>query len=63
LAPWALIFGAPMLIALVFAIPIAVITTLPTVSQWSLKTGLFDIPEDRSIEEESVPLRLDADIA
>ncbi|MEO0893005.1 MAG: glucans biosynthesis glucosyltransferase MdoH [Pseudomonadota bacterium] len=46
--PGALIFGAPMLIALVFAIPIAVITTLPSVSKLSIATGLFDIPEDRA---------------
>ena len=46
--PGALIFGAPMLIALVFAIPIAAITTLPSVSKLSIATGLFDIPEDRS---------------
>lgn len=51
LAPWAIIFGAPMLVALVFAIPIAVIATLPTISRWSMATGLFDIPEDRLIPE------------
>ncbi len=48
LVPWALIFGAPMLIALGFSIPIAVITTSPRLSRWSVKNGVFDIPEDRS---------------
>lgn len=47
-APWALIFGAPVLLALVFSIPIAVISTLPRLSRWSMGTGLFDIPEDRA---------------
>ncbi|MEM6577712.1 MAG: glucans biosynthesis glucosyltransferase MdoH [Pseudomonadota bacterium] len=64
LVPWALIFGAPMLIALSFAIPIAVVTTLPSVSGWSISNGLFDIPEDRlkdSPEEVAAPL--EADIA
>ncbi|MEM8775454.1 MAG: glucans biosynthesis glucosyltransferase MdoH [Pseudomonadota bacterium] len=62
LVPWALIFGAPMLIALSFAIPIAVVTTLPKVSRWSLTSGIFDIPEDRSQNTERMPL-LKADIA
>ncbi len=63
LAPWALVFGAPMLIALSLAIPIAVITTLPTMSQWSLDTGLFDIPEDRTARAPEPKLALDADVA
>ncbi len=46
--PIALIFGAPMLIALTLAIPVAVITTHPILSRLSLTTGLFDIPEDRA---------------
>ena len=54
--PAALIFGAPMLIALVFAIPIAVITTLPSVNKLSISTGLFDIPEDRSTDAPEITL-------
>jgi membrane glycosyltransferase len=46
-APWALIFGAPVLLALTLSIPVAVLTTLPRLSRWSQTTGLFDIPEDR----------------
>ncbi|MEO0774239.1 MAG: glucans biosynthesis glucosyltransferase MdoH [Pseudomonadota bacterium] len=46
--PFALIFGAPMLIALILAVPIAVFTTHPALSRLSLSTGLFDIPEDRA---------------
>lgn len=46
--PMALIFGAPMLIALTLAIPVAVFTTHPALSRLSLTTGLFDIPEDRA---------------
>ncbi|WP_226925919.1 glucans biosynthesis glucosyltransferase MdoH [Meridianimarinicoccus sp. MJW13] len=45
-APWAMIFGAPVLLALTFAIPIAVLTTLPTWGAWSIRNGIFDIPED-----------------
>ncbi|MGR3697736.1 MAG: glucans biosynthesis glucosyltransferase MdoH, partial [Roseovarius sp.] len=45
--PWALIFGAPVLLALTLSIPVAVLTTLPRLSRWSQSTGLFDIPEDR----------------
>jgi membrane glycosyltransferase len=47
MAPGALWIAAPMLIAMTLAVPIAVVTTLPGVSQWSLRHGLFDIPEDR----------------
>lgn len=46
-APWALTFGAPVLLALILSIPIAVLSTLPRLSRWSMTTGLFDIPEDR----------------
>ncbi|MDR9395484.1 MAG: glucans biosynthesis glucosyltransferase MdoH [Roseovarius sp.] len=46
-APWALVFGAPVIVAMLGAIPIAVITTLPGLSRWSMACGLFDIPEDR----------------
>lgn len=46
-APWALIFGAPILIALIGAIPIAVFSALPALGRWARRTGLFDIPEDR----------------
>lgn len=47
-APWALAFGAPILLSFVFAIPIAVVSTLPTLSRWSMACGLFAIPEDRA---------------
>ena len=64
LVPWALVFGAPMLIALSLAIPIAVITTVPWVSNWSISSGLFDIPEDRlDTEYEETHAALEADIA
>ncbi|WP_300062727.1 glucans biosynthesis glucosyltransferase MdoH [uncultured Roseobacter sp.] len=52
-APWALLFAAPMLLSFCFAIPIAVLSTTPALSQWSIRRGLFDIPEDR---REKVPL-------
>ncbi len=48
MAPWALPFAAPMMLALIGAIPLAVVATLPSVSRWSLNAGLFDIPEDRA---------------
>ncbi|WP_297778265.1 glucans biosynthesis glucosyltransferase MdoH [uncultured Roseovarius sp.] len=54
-APWALIFGAPVLLALVFSIPIAVVSTLPRLSRWSMDTGLFDIPEDRAPRTTDTP--------
>jgi membrane glycosyltransferase len=63
LAPWALLFGAPMLIAFVAAIPIAVISTLPGVSAWSMSTGLFDIPEDRHGGRDLPAQSLQADAA
>ncbi|WP_244430358.1 glucans biosynthesis glucosyltransferase MdoH [Roseivivax halodurans] len=48
IAPWTLAFAAPIVLALICAIPIAVISTLPALSRWSLRRGLFDIPEDRT---------------
>ncbi len=57
-APWALAFGAPMLLALCCAVPIAVVSTGPLVSRWSIGHGLFDIPEDRHPE----PLVLDGEL-
>ncbi|MEM9813926.1 MAG: glucans biosynthesis glucosyltransferase MdoH, partial [Pseudomonadota bacterium] len=45
-APWALWIAGPMLFALVFAIPIAVISAAPALGRWSTETGLFDIPEE-----------------
>ncbi|MEM6480231.1 MAG: glucans biosynthesis glucosyltransferase MdoH, partial [Pseudomonadota bacterium] len=63
LVPWALIFGAPMLIAFSCAIPIAVLTTLPSVSGWSISTGLFDIPEDRTGVNADLTAPLEADVA
>lgn len=47
-APVTLYFAAPMLIAMVFAVPLTVVTTMPGLSQWSVRLGLFDIPEDRA---------------
>lgn len=47
IAPWALAFGAPILLSLVFAIPVAVLSTHPVGGRWSCAMGLFDIPEDR----------------
>ncbi|MDJ0993870.1 MAG: glucans biosynthesis glucosyltransferase MdoH [Dinoroseobacter sp.] len=46
-APWALVFGAGIIAPLLLAIPIAVVSTLPSLNAWSLRLGLFDIPEDR----------------
>ncbi len=60
LVPWALIFAAPMLVALSFAIPIAVVTTSPRLSRWSVANGLFDIPEDRlSNAQDALPAKAD----
>ncbi|SFD72165.1 glucans biosynthesis glucosyltransferase MdoH [Roseivivax sediminis] len=47
-APGLVVFAAPILIAFLGAIPIAVWSTRPALSDWSLRTGLFDIPEDRA---------------
>lgn len=47
MAPWALVFGAPILVSLIAAIPLAVATTMPFANRLSLDLGLFDIPEDR----------------
>ncbi|WP_425090802.1 glucans biosynthesis glucosyltransferase MdoH [Tropicimonas sp. S265A] len=63
LAPWALVFGGPMLFALSFAIPLAVVTTLPGVSQWSIDRHLFDIPEDRTQPDPVSVLQPEPDIA
>src|SRR6056297_1884725 len=46
-APWAVIFGAPILLSLACAIPIAVGSAVPGAGWWSRRMGLFDIPEDR----------------
>lgn len=46
-APWALAFGAPILLSFGLAIPVAVLSTHPAVGRWSRAVGLFDIPEDR----------------
>lgn len=59
MAPGALWIAAPMLIAMTLAVPIAVVTTLPGVSRWSLRNGLFDIPEDRGAAA-TAPLLRDA---
>jgi len=63
--PAVLPFAAPILLALVFAIPIAVVTTLPALGAWSRAVGLFDIPEDRAADPfDPLPQRVtDAGIA
>lgn len=48
MVPGAWWIAAPMLIAMLFAVPIAVVTTMPGLSRWSVQQGLFDIPEDRA---------------
>lgn len=45
--PWAIAFAAPMLLSFTFAIPLAVLSTNRSISQWTMDHGLFDIPEDR----------------
>lgn len=62
-APWTLWFAAPILAALVLAIPLAVLSTLPAISRWSMALGLFDIPEDRARRPEPARARLAADHA
>ncbi|GAW33753.1 glucans biosynthesis glucosyltransferase H [Roseovarius sp. A-2] len=47
-APWAMIFGAPIVLSLACAIPIAVGSAMPGAGRWSRRIGLFDIPEDRA---------------
>lgn len=54
-APWALAFGAPVLLSLTFAIPLAVMTTLPAWGAWSMRTGIFDIPEDLNRDRNETP--------
>jgi membrane glycosyltransferase len=46
-APWALLFGIAIVAPLLFAIPIATLTTLPRLGAWTRSVGLLDIPEDR----------------
>lgn len=62
-APWALWFAAPILLALIGAIPLAVASTQPVVSQWSMAQGLFDIPEDRATRPGQGRARLATDHA
>ncbi|MCA8882590.1 MAG: glucans biosynthesis glucosyltransferase MdoH [Rhodobacteraceae bacterium] len=54
-APWAMAFGSPVLLSLTLAIPLAVLTTLPSWGAWSIRTGIFDIPEDRHAERDETP--------
>ena len=63
MAPGAIWIALPLLTALVFAVPIAVITTLPGLSRWSVRQGLFDIPEDRASAGLDAPAELRADAA
>lgn len=46
-APWALLFGAPIVAPLCLAIPLAALTTLPALGRGTRWIGLFDIPEER----------------
>ncbi|MGZ2255910.1 glucans biosynthesis glucosyltransferase MdoH [Roseobacter sp. A03A-229] len=62
-APWALAFGAPVLLAMSLAIPIAVVSTGPALSRWSMSQGLFDIPEDRHEDPPLLHQDLQADAA
>jgi membrane glycosyltransferase len=62
-APWALLFGAPMLLSMVLAIPIAVLSTAPQISRRSMRIGLFDIPEDRLKEPGAGYQGLQVDVA
>ncbi|SIO54524.1 membrane glycosyltransferase [Rhodovulum sp. ES.010] len=54
-APWTLWFAAPFLLSLGFAIPLAVVSTLPGLGTWSRAVGLFDIPEDRQPDPPAAP--------
>ncbi|MEM6712234.1 MAG: glucans biosynthesis glucosyltransferase MdoH [Pseudomonadota bacterium] len=47
-APWALAFGAPIILPLMFAIPIAVLTAEPLFGKVSRHVGLFDTRLDRA---------------
>lgn len=62
-APWALWFATPILLAFVLAIPLAVLSTLPGLSRWSMALGLFDIPEDRVARARQRRARLATDHA
>ncbi|WP_299968879.1 glucans biosynthesis glucosyltransferase MdoH [uncultured Roseobacter sp.] len=62
-APWAVAFGAPVLLALIAAIPIAVLTTLPRLSAASINNGLFDVPEERHAGSQDPKFTLHVDIA
>jgi membrane glycosyltransferase len=57
-APYILIFGAPVILSLGLAIPFAVGTTWPTLSAWTRRLGLFDIPEERVSDEDMVDGRI-----
>lgn len=46
-APWTLFFAAPVLAALLFAIPVAVVTTIPALGSFTCRAGVFDLPEER----------------
>ncbi|MCV6596135.1 MAG: glucans biosynthesis glucosyltransferase MdoH [Mangrovicoccus sp.] len=50
-SPWALLFAAPVVISLAGAVPLAVLSTNPSLGAWSRKIGLFDTPEDRAAAE------------
>ncbi|MEM8787865.1 MAG: glucans biosynthesis glucosyltransferase MdoH [Pseudomonadota bacterium] len=54
-APWALAFGAPVVLSLSAAVPLAVLSTLPGPGAFSRRTGLFDIPEDRAAPPPAAP--------
>lgn len=54
-APWTLWFAAPVLAALLFAVPVAVLTTRPGLGALSCRLGLFDTPEERTIADTPPP--------
>src|SRR6056297_2743956 len=57
-APWTLPFAGPVIAALAFAIPFAVLTTDPALGAWCRRLGLFDIPEERTRRTSSVQTRV-----
>lgn len=54
-APGALAFASPVLAALIFAIPVAVLTTRPSIGAWTVRTGLFAVPEEIGYDRTGTP--------
>jgi membrane glycosyltransferase len=44
--PWAIVWGAPVVLGLVLAIPCGVLTARPALGHWLTRRGLFAGPED-----------------